>query len=94
MTKMLKPQFTRIVALSALLLGVVFAVGNVYLDAASYRKLANLSFGLAVFCDMIFAIAMILWVYGKTWATEPAPKPKPTPMPAVAPQKNPQPPQP
>lgn len=61
-------------ALSSLLLGLLFFGVNLYLDLGrtGYHVLANIFFMLAIFCEMAFVVLIIIWVFIKTWNTEPA----------------------
>ena len=80
---MIKPHISRNAALLALLVGLIFIAGNIYLGSIGYRKLANLCFALAVISDVVLAVFMILYVFGKTWLKEPE---RPSgPMPSMTP---------
>jgi hypothetical protein len=70
-----KPQFFRNVGLGALVLGLMFLAGNLYLAAAHYPKLASLCFMLVILCDTVFAVSAILWVYSLTWSRVAQPPP-------------------
>ena len=87
-----KPQLLRNLAVAALLLGLIFLGANLYLDANSHPKLANLLFVLAILCNTAFALLAVLWSLISSWMHEPDRPPMPMPGPGA--NKKPRPPQP
>lgn len=71
------PAFSWKAALCAFLLGVGFAVANIYLSGGRHQTLANLCFGLALVCEMAFTVFAVLWVMGKSWLAQNAPQQQP-----------------